>query len=223
MKPFRLLVLASGRGSHAVNLIGATRDGRILGEVVRVVSDRPDAAVLAEARALGVPELALAPAAAGARLDPNAERVLLRTARDDRADLVALCGFMRLLGADFLERVSVPILNVHPSLLPAFRGLNAQRQAIEAGVRVTGVTVHFVDSGMDTGPILLQAPLDVLPGDTEQTLSHRLLPLEHRMYVEAIRLIQRGAVHREGGRVRIDPERAADNPGAGLGRAEGVR
>jgi phosphoribosylglycinamide formyltransferase-1 len=134
--------------------------------------------------------------------------MLLRAAREDRADLVALCGFMRLLSADFLERVSVPILNVHPSLLPAFRGLNAQRQAIEAGVRVTGVTVHFVDSGVDTGPILLQAPLEVLPGDTEQTLSDRLLPLEHRLYVEAIRLIQRGAVHREGGRVRIDPERA---------------
>lgn len=212
MKPFRLLVLASGRGSHAVNLIEATRDGRIPGEVVRVVSDRPDAAVLAEARALGVPDLTLAPAAPGARLDPEAERALLRAAELDRADLIALCGFMRLLSADFLERVSVPILNVHPSLLPAFRGLNAQRQAIEAGVRVTGVTVHFVDSGVDTGPILLQAPLEVLPGDTEQTLSDRLLPLEHRLYVEAIRLIQRGAVHREGGGVRIDPERAADVP-----------
>ena len=112
--------------------------------------------------------------------------------REDGADLVALCGFMRLLSAGFLEQVGVPVLNVHPSLLPAFRGLHAQRQALESGARVTGVTVHFVDPGMDTGPILLQAPLDILPGDTEQTLSDRLLPLEHRLYVEAIRWIQSG-------------------------------
>ena len=194
MKPLRLLVLASGRGSHAANLIEATRDGRISGSVVRVVSDRPDAQVLETARAMEVPAQVLAPETKGARLDPEAERMLLRLVREDRADLVLLCGFMRLLSAEFLEGVSAPVLNVQPSLLPAFRGRNAQRQAIEAGVPVTGVTVHYVDSGIDTGPILLQAPLDVLPGDTEQTLSDRLLPLEHRLYVEAIRLIQSGAV-----------------------------
>ncbi len=191
VKPLRLLVLASGRGSHAANLIEATRDGRISGSVVRVVSDRPDAQALETARAMEVPAQVLAPATKGARLDPEAERMLLRLVREDRADLVALCGFMRLLSAGFLEGVSAPVLNVHPSLLPAFPGRNAQRQAIEAGVPVTGVTVHYVDSGIDTGPILLQAPLDVLPGDTEETLSERLLPLEHRLYVEAIRLIQR--------------------------------
>jgi len=191
VKPLRLLVLASGRGSHAANLIEATRDGRISGSVVRVVSDRPDAQALETARAMEVPAQVLAPATKGARLDPEAERMLLRLVREDRADLVALCGFMRILSAGFLDGVSAPVLNVHPSLLPAFRGRNAQRQAIEAGVPVTGVTVHYVDSGIDTGPILLQAPLDILPGDTEETLSERLLPLEHRLYVEAIRLIQR--------------------------------
>jgi len=191
VKPLRLLVLASGRGSHAANLIEATRDGRISGSVVRVVSDRPDAQALETARAMEVPAQVLAPATKGARLDPEAERMLLRLVREDRADLVALCGFMRILSAGFLDGVSAPVLNVHPSLLPAFPGRNAQRQAIEAGVPVTGVTVHYVDSGIDTGPILLQAPLDVLPGDTEETLSERLLPLEHRLYVEAIRLIQR--------------------------------
>ncbi|HMI31488.1 MAG TPA: formyltransferase family protein, partial [Candidatus Limnocylindrales bacterium] len=160
VKPLRLLVLASGRGSHAVNLIEATRDGRISGEVVRVVSDRPGAAALEEARALGVPVLALMPVTGGVRLSPEAEEMLLGAARGDRADLVALCGFMRLLSPEFLGQVSSPVLNVHPSLLPAFRGLDAQRQAIEAGVRITGATVHFVDSGMDTGPILLQAPLE---------------------------------------------------------------
>jgi phosphoribosylglycinamide formyltransferase-1 len=191
VKEFRLLVLASGRGSHAVNLIEATRDGRILGEVARVVSDRPDAAVLAEARALGVPTLTLAKVSAGARLDPEAERALLGAAREDRADLLALCGFMRLLSADFIERVGAPILNVHPSLLPAFPGLHAQRRALEAGATVTGATVHFVDAGMDTGPIVVQAPLEIRGDDTEQTLSDRLLPLEHRLYVEAVQRIQR--------------------------------
>jgi phosphoribosylglycinamide formyltransferase-1 len=191
VKEFRLLVLASGRGSHAVNLIEATRDGRIAGQVAIVVSDRPDAAVLAEARALGVPALTLTPVTGGARLHPDAERELLRVARETGADLVALCGFMRLLSADVIERLGVPILNVHPSLLPAFRGLFPQRRALEAGVPVTGVTVHFVDAGMDTGPIVLQAPLGIRPEDTEQTLSERLLPLEHRLYVEAVQMIQR--------------------------------
>ena len=189
MKRFRLLVLASGRGSHAVNLIEATRDGRIQGEVTRVVSDRPDAAVLAEAEALGVTVLILGPVTAGARLSAEAEGQLLQAVREDEADLLALCGFMRLLSADFIARVGAPILNVHPSLLPEFPGLHAQRRALESGAHVTGATVHFVDAGMDTGPILLQAPLPILRGDTEQTLSERLLPLEHRLYVEAIQRI----------------------------------
>jgi len=190
VKEFRLLVLASGRGSHTVNLIEATRDGRIQGEVTRVVSDRPDAAVLEEARALGVRTTTLGPVAAGARLTPEAERQLLRAAREDGVDLLCLCGFMRLLSADFIEQVRVPILNVHPSLLPAFPGLHAQRRALEAGVPVTGATVHIVDAGMDTGPILLQAPLPIRSDDTEQTLSDRLLPLEHRLYVEAIQMMK---------------------------------
>ena len=191
MKEFRLLVLASGRGSHTVNLIEATRDGRIQGEVTRVVSDRPDAAVLEEARALGVRTTTLGPVAAGARLTPEAERQLLQAAREDGVDLLCLCGFMRLLSADFIEQVGVPILNVHPSLLPAFPGLHAQRRALEAGVPVTGATVHIVDAGMDTGPILLQAPLPIRSDDTEQTLSDRLLPLEHRLYVGAIQMMKR--------------------------------
>jgi phosphoribosylglycinamide formyltransferase 1 len=188
---FRLLVLASGRGSHAVNLIQATRDGRLLARVVRVVSDRPGAAALTEAKALGVPTTTLHPVTTGARLHPDAERELLGIVGEDAADLVALCGFMRLLSADLIERVGVPILNVHPSLLPAFPGLHAQRRALEAGAPETGVTVHVVDAGMDTGPIVAQAPLRIRPDDTEQTLSERLLPLEHRLYVEAIQRIQR--------------------------------
>lgn len=191
MKPLRLLLLASGRGSHAVNLIEATRDGRIDGSVVRLVSDRPDAHALESARALGVATDVLRPLRPGARLAPEAEARLLEIVDEDAPDLIALCGFMRLLRRSFLDRVTVPILNVHPSLLPAFPGLEPQRRAIEAGVPATGVTVHRVDAGMDTGPIVAQATVPILPGETAEALAERLLPIEHRLYVEAIQRIQR--------------------------------
>jgi phosphoribosylglycinamide formyltransferase 1 len=190
MKPYRLLLLASGRGSHVVNLIEATKDGRLNGSVVRVVSDRPDAPALEAARGLGVPTEVLTPFREGVRLAPEAEDQLLRIVREERPDLIALCGFMRLLSPPFLRRMSVPILNVHPSLLPRFRGLNAQRKAIEAGVTSTGATVHLVDVGMDTGPILLQEAIPIFPGETAERLAERLLPIEHKLYVEAIRKIQ---------------------------------
>ena len=192
MKPLRLLLLASGQGSHVANLIEATRDGRIEGRVTRVVSDRTGAPALERARERGVPTEALPASPAGSRLTREAEDRLLAIAREDRPDLVALCGFMRLLRPATLHAIGVPILNVHPSLLPRFRGLNAQRQAIEAGANVTGATVHVVDSGMDTGPVLLQEELPIRPGETAEDLSARLLPIEHRLYVEAIRTIQQG-------------------------------
>jgi phosphoribosylglycinamide formyltransferase-1 len=191
MKPLRLLLLASGRGSHAVNLIEATRDGRIDGTVSRLVCDRPDAPVIEAVTKLGVPVSVLEPVRLGARLAPEAEERLVEMIRGDRPDLVALCGFMRLLRAETLEHAGAPFLNVHPSLLPEFRGLEAQRQAVEAGATRTGATVHYVDAGMDTGPIVMQAPLEIRPGETAEELADRLLPLEHSLYVEAIRRIQR--------------------------------
>jgi phosphoribosylaminoimidazole-succinocarboxamide synthase len=190
VKPLRLLLLASGRGSHAVNLIEATRDGRIVGEVVRVVSDRRDAPALEEARRHGIPTRVVDPRREGARLAPEAEAELLEIVRGDRADLIALCGFMRILSGSFLTRAGVPVLNVHPSLLPRFRGLNAQRQAIEAGASATGATVHYVDAGVDTGAVVLQESLEIRPGETPEDLAERLLPLEHRLYVSAIQSIQ---------------------------------
>src|SRR6188474_428945 len=149
MTPLRLLLFASGQGSHVVNLIEATQDGRIEGAITRVVSDRADAPALDRARERGVPAEALPPSPVGPRLSGEAEARLLVVAREDRPDLIALCGFMRLLRPTTLQGLGVPVLNVHPSLLPRFRGLNAQRQAIEAGVSVTGATVHYVDQGMD--------------------------------------------------------------------------
>jgi phosphoribosylglycinamide formyltransferase-1 len=191
MKPLRLLLLASGRGSHVANLIDATRDGRLEGKVTRVVSDSPDAPALERARERGVPVEVLKPFQTGARLAPGAEERLLEIVREDRPNLIALCGFMRLLRAKVLDRIGVPVLNVHPSLLPQFRGLNAQRQAIEAGVSVTGATVHRVDAGMDTGPIVARESLAIRPGESAEELAERLLPLEYKLYVEAIRNIQR--------------------------------
>jgi len=190
MKPLTLLLLASGRGSHAVNLIEATRDGRVAGSVVRLVSDRPDAPALDSARALGVRIEVLEPVRPGPRLAPEAEDRLLEIVGEDRPDLIALCGFMRLLRKSFLDRVSAPILNVHPSLLPAFPGLEPQRRAVDAGASRTGVTVHRVDAGMDTGPIVVQAAVNILPGETAEALAERLLPMEHRLFVEAIQCIQ---------------------------------
>jgi phosphoribosylaminoimidazole-succinocarboxamide synthase len=193
MKPIRLLLLASGRGSHAANLIRATRDGRIEGTVTRLVSDRREAAALAEAEALGVPVTVLEPEQPGTRLAPAAEDQLLAIVAAERPDLIALCGFMRLLRGSFLERAGAKVVNVHPSLLPAFRGLDAQRRAIEAGATVTGATVHYVDAGMDTGTIVAQAELPIRAGETPDELAARLLPIEHDLYVQAIRRIQREA------------------------------
>lgn len=191
MKPLRLLLLASGRGSHAANLIEATRDGRIVGSVVRLVTDRPGAPALESARLLGVATEVLGPVRPGARLAQEAEDRLLEIVNEDAPDLIALCGFMRLLRKSFLDRVSAPILNVHPSLLPAFPGLEPQRRAVESGAATTGVTVHRVDAGMDTGPVVLQIATPILPGETAEALAERLLPIEHRLYVEAIQRVQR--------------------------------
>ena len=175
-----------------MNLIHATRDGRLNGIVLRVVSDRPEAPALEQARDLGVPVTVLLPLVEGARLAPEAEESLRSLVAEERPHLVVLCGFMRLLRASFLSRVGVPVVNVHPSLLPRFRGLNAQRHAIEAGATETGVTVHFVDAGMDTGPIVLQRSLAIRPGESAEELTARLLPLEHEAYVEALRRLQEG-------------------------------
>jgi phosphoribosylaminoimidazole-succinocarboxamide synthase len=216
MKPLRLFLLASGRGSHAANLIHAVRDGRLQGEVLRVVTDRPGAHALDEARSLGVPATILDPSGDGARLSREAEESLLALVASERPTLIALCGFMRLLRGSFLERAGVPVVNVHPSLLPAFRGLHAQRRAIEAGAKETGVTVHLVDAGMDTGPILLQRTLEILPGETPDGLADRLLPIEHETYVAALRRWQEGAVMSDPQRVLRDvviPGRKPDYSG----------
>jgi len=180
----RIGVLISGRGSNLQALIDATRDGRLDAEIALVISNRADASGLYRARAAGIEALAI-----GHRDFPSREafeQVLVRELRARRVRLVCLAGFMRLLGATFLDAFPNAILNVHPSLLPAFPGVDAQRQAWEHGTKIAGATVHFVTGELDAGPIVRQAAVPVLDDDTPDTLAARILEQEHRIYPEAV-------------------------------------
>ena len=186
-RPARMAVFASGRGTNLEALLQAFPKGHPLGEVVLVVSDNPEALALERARRRGVEALALP---WRGRRAFEEEALGLLAARG--VDLVLLAGFMRLLSPRFVEPWYGRLLNVHPSLLPDYPGLHVHRRVLEAGERETGSTVHFVDQGMDTGPILLQGRVPVLPGDTPEALEARVLRLEHRLYPKAVRLLLRG-------------------------------
>lgn len=197
----RVGVLASGRGSNFQAMVAAAAEGRIPAEIVLLLSDRGEAGALEIARAHGIAADVVEP-----REHPGREahdKALIERLESRQVGLVCLAGYMRILGTAFVEHFRGRLLNVHPSLLPAFPGLHAQRQALEHGVTVAGATVHFVDEGTDTGPIVLQAAVPVLPDDTEATLSARILAEEHRIYPDAIRLFAEGRLHIEGRRVRI--------------------
>ena len=195
----RLAVLASGRGSNLEAILGACRREGFPAQVVVVVADRERAVALDRARAAGVDAIFLDPKAHGDRDAYDAG--LSATLERYRPGLVCLAGFMRILTPAFVRAWAGRLVNIHPSLLPAFPGLHAQRQALDYGVKVAGATVHLVDEGVDTGPIILQASVPVLPGDTEDALSARILAEEHRLYPEAIRLIAEGRVTVTGRRV----------------------
>jgi phosphoribosylglycinamide formyltransferase-1 len=194
----RLGVLISGRGSNMAALADAVADGRLPAEIALVLSNEPEAPGLALAADRGLPV-----AVADHRGRPRAEHDAAVSAllEEAGATLVCLAGYMRLLSAPFVRRHRGRILNVHPSLLPAFPGLHAQRQALEHGVKVAGATVHLVDEQLDHGPILLQAAVPVRDDDTEDSLSARILTVEHRLYPEAVRLLAEGRLRIEGRRV----------------------
>jgi phosphoribosylglycinamide formyltransferase-1 len=199
-------VLASGRGSNLQAILDRSRAGDIDVQVVLVLSDVEDAPALERARRAGVPALYLDPGRFKTKLEPEAERRYVQALEDHDVEIIALAGFMRILHDAFLERFAGRIVNVHPSLLPSFRGLEAQRQAWEYGVKWTGATVHFVDAGVDTGPIILQAPVEVLDDDTAETLASRILEQEHRIYPEALHLIAHGRLSIDGRRVSTSHE-----------------
>ena len=186
----RLAILISGRGSNLQSIVDAIAERRLDASIAVVISNRAGAPGLQRARDAGI---------RGIHVDPRDfadrdayDRAIVGVLTEHRVHLVCLAGFMRLVGAPLLEAFPQHVLNIHPSLLPAFRGLNAQRQALEHGVRVTGATVHFVTSELDDGPIVRQAAVPVLDDDTVDTLSARILIEEHRIYPEAIGLVLAG-------------------------------
>jgi phosphoribosylglycinamide formyltransferase-1 len=194
-------VLASGRGSNCEALLRAAAEGRLQGRIGLVLSDRPEAPVLELGRRFNVPARYLDPGRKGARLTPEAEAQYVGALKDAGVEWVALAGFMRIVGPELLNGYAGRIVNIHPSLLPAFPGLDAQRQALEYGVRVAGCTVHLVNEGVDTGPIVLQQPVPVLPNDTVESLSARILEEEHGLYVRALNLLLKGNYRIEGRRI----------------------
>jgi phosphoribosylglycinamide formyltransferase-1 len=197
----RIVILISGRGTNMERLIQACQAGEIPAQVVRVISDNPEARGLERARAYGVPTVVVP-----ARTFPDRaafEEALLTAVREADPDLICLAGFMRILSPRFVQAYRYRIMNIHPALLPSFPGLHAQRQALEYGVKVSGCTVHFVDEGVDTGPIIVQKAVPVLEDDTEETLAARILEKEHEAYPEAVRLFFEGRLRVEGRRVRV--------------------
>jgi phosphoribosylglycinamide formyltransferase-1 len=201
-EPLRLGVLASGRGSNLQSIIDAIEAGDLPARLVVTISDREQVPALERARRHGAPALFVNPKDHGDRT--AYDRALLRVLDEHRVELACLAGFMRILGPEIIRRLEGRVMNIHPSLLPAFPGLDAQRQALEHGVKVTGATVHFVDEGVDTGPIIVQEAVPVLADDTEETLSDRIRAVEHRLYPRAIRLYAEGRLRVEGRRVVID-------------------
>jgi phosphoribosylglycinamide formyltransferase-1 len=185
---YRLAILLSGRGSNFEAIADAVEQGRIPGaEIVAVISDVADAPGLSRARRRGLPAYSVDRREVPGR--HAREEAISRILDQARADLICLAGYMRLLSPEFVARYRGRILNIHPALLPKFPGLDAQRRALEAGEPEAGCTVHFVDEGTDTGPVVLQKRVPILPGDTEESLSARILEAEHAAYPEAIALV----------------------------------
>jgi phosphoribosylglycinamide formyltransferase-1 len=198
----RVGILISGRGSNMMALVEAARAADYPAEIAAIISSRPDVPGLAWAKAQGLPARAIDHKAFPSReaFDDAMHAALTEAG----VELVALAGFMRIQSARFVERWTGRQLNIHPSLLPLFKGLEPHRQALDAGVRISGCTVHFVTAEMDSGPIIAQAAVPVLDGDTPESLSQRILEAEHRLYPQALALVATGKARIEGGRVRLD-------------------
>jgi phosphoribosylglycinamide formyltransferase-1 len=205
--PLRLAVLASGRGSNLQAVLDAVARGELDVALAVVIADREDAPALERARRAGVPAHFLAPGHYRTRLTDDAEARYLECLDRYQVDLVFLAGFMRVLHETFLNGCAGDIINIHPSLLPSFPGLDAQRQALEAGVKITGATVHFVDAGVDQGPIIGQLAVPVLDTDDRDSLADRILASEHRLIVDVLKHFAAGCVRLEGRRVKLEGER----------------
>lgn len=194
-------ILASGRGSNFEAIAAAIGRGDLQADIAVVISDKEQAPILNKAEKMGISARLIVPAYFS---EVSAyEDEVVRTLQKAGVDMVVLAGYMRLIGTDFIKAFPYRIVNIHPALLPAFRGLYAQRQAVEAGVRFSGCTVHIVDQGMDTGPIILQAVVPVLQDDDEDGLTQRILAEEHRIYWQALQLYAEGRIYVDEKRVII--------------------
>ncbi len=198
---FRLGVLGSGKGSNFVAIADACAAGRVPADVALVLSDVETAGILAQARSRNLAARFIPPGKFRTKLDEEAERAYVEALRAARVDLIALAGFMRVLKGDFLRAFEGRIVNIHPSLLPSFPGLDAWKQALDHGVKFTGCTVHFVDAGVDSGPIIGQQTVPVLDHDTPATLHERIQAAEHELYPRCVAAIARGEISIAGRRV----------------------
>lgn len=199
-RPFRLGVLGSGKGSNLVAIADACAAGRVAAEIVIVLSDVAEAGILTRARERGLTAEFVPPGKFRTKLDEEAERAFIDRLAAAEVDLVVLAGFMRILKGDFLRAFADRVVNIHPSLLPAFPGLEAWKQALDYGVKVTGCTVHFVDQGIDSGAIIGQETVPVLDGDTAATLHERIQVAERNLYPRAVDAVARGQIRVQGRR-----------------------
>jgi len=200
-KKFRLGVLGSGKGSNFAAIAEACAAGKVPAEIALVLSDVENAGILEHARTRKIPAQFIAPGKFRTKLDEEAEHAYVEALRAARVDLIVLAGFMRVLKGDFLRAFEGRIVNIHPSLLPSFPGLEAWKQALDHGVKFTGCTVHFVDAGVDAGPIIGQQTVPVLDNDTSETLHQRIHTAEHELYPKCLAAIARGEVSVTGRRV----------------------
>ena len=203
MREEKLGIICSGRGSNLASIIEAIERGEIPAEIAVVIADKRDAYALERARTKGIPAVAVVYRDYPERAD--FERAMLDELHAHDVTLVVLAGFMRILSPVFVHAYTGRILNIHPALLPSFPGAHAHRDALAYGVKVSGCTVHFVDEGMDSGPIILQASVPVMEDDTEETLAARVLEQEHRIFPEAIKLYVEDRLRTDGRRVHILP------------------
>lgn len=199
----KLAIFGSGNGTNAQAIIDAVEAGRLDAQIRCVLSDVEDAPILERARKHGIPAIHFDCAPFKTKLDGEAERKVLRTLEEHGVDFVALAGFMRIVKDGLLNAYAGRIINIHPSLLPSFPGLDAGKQAFDYGVKYTGCTVHFVDAGIDTGAIVTQRAIQIEDGDTLESMMERLHAQEHIAYPEALQWIAEGRVVREGRRVLL--------------------
>lgn len=201
MSVLKIGVLASGRGSNFQSIIDEIESDRLNAEIVLLITDNPSAFAIERAKKHRIDYLVVLPKEYRSR--DNLFSKISDELKKKNVDLVVLAGFMRIVGKPLINAFPNKIMNIHPALLPSFPGLHGQKQAIDYGVKISGCTVHFVDEGMDTGPVIIQAAVPVSQNDTEETLSEKILRLEHKIYPEAIRLFSEGKIEVDGRKVRI--------------------